>query len=182
MEVIDSIAPEISCNDDFEITLLEGQSFYTVQGSEFDLKESTDKCGIESIVNDYNNSASLSGAELAIAETTITWASTDFAGNEAKCSQMIKINPYELILGLIEQKEIRLFPNPTNNVLSITFSENTYEKIAISNIQSKILMEKEVIHGTSTMFLDLSSFKNGLYFLNIYGNSKNISRKVLIRH
>jgi gliding motility-associated-like protein len=57
-----------------------GECYYTVSGTEFDPTLVTDNCGIGSITNNMNGSASLAGEHLS-SGTTILWTVKDLNGN-----------------------------------------------------------------------------------------------------
>lgn len=66
------------------------QCTYTVQGTEFDPKAG-DNCAL-TLTNDYNEAASLAGAEFQFGTTLVTWTATDAAGNTSTTSYTITIN------------------------------------------------------------------------------------------
>ncbi len=90
--VEDNTSPTISCIDNQIIDLAENQTIYTVSGTEFDPTETNDNCEVASIVNDFNNTETLTNAELPGGTTTINWTITDIAGNTANCSFEATVN------------------------------------------------------------------------------------------
>ncbi|MFV8226817.1 LamG-like jellyroll fold domain-containing protein, partial [Christiangramia aquimixticola] len=64
--------------------------FYTVQGTEFDPVNFSDNCGVLSVLNDFNDSSTLEGAEITH-NTTITWTVTDTTGNIQTCSFTVTV-------------------------------------------------------------------------------------------
>lgn len=178
-EVVDIINPEISCIDDQEIILLEGQSFYIVQGTEFDPIETNDNCGIESMINDFNDLSSLVDAEIPIGTTTIIWTLTDIAGNDDTCSFIVMVYPYVDILKL-RSVGISVHPNPTDGILIIEFEDKEFDKIEISNLQGLSLLVHNIYGQKKT--IDLSGFENGVYLLNIYGENEKHTTKIVINH
>jgi len=83
---LDTENPTITCINNQTINLLEGETEYTVTGTEFDPVSTNDNCAIESIINDFNNLNTLDGVTFPIGTTTVTWTVTDATGNEAECS------------------------------------------------------------------------------------------------
>ncbi|MEM7102954.1 MAG: HYR domain-containing protein [Bacteroidota bacterium] len=71
-----------------------GDCLYTVQGAEFDATF-VDNCPDATITNDYNNSASLAGADFDPGTTTVVWTVTDASGNVSTCSVDITVNDDE---------------------------------------------------------------------------------------
>ncbi|MEM6395007.1 MAG: DNRLRE domain-containing protein [Bacteroidota bacterium] len=63
---------------------------YIVDGAELD-PPITDNCGVTSVTNDYNNTASLAGATFAEGISTVTFTATDAAGNSSNCTFDVEI-------------------------------------------------------------------------------------------
>ncbi len=55
----------------------------------------SDNCGLQTVVNDYNNANSLDGAVFPKGKTLVTWTATDIHGNSSVCSYHIKIRDRE---------------------------------------------------------------------------------------
>ncbi|MBK6497590.1 MAG: HYR domain-containing protein [Saprospiraceae bacterium] len=52
----------------------------------------TDNCsGVVSLVNNFNNSATLAGAVFPVGTTTVVWTATDVAGNTSTCSIVVTV-------------------------------------------------------------------------------------------
>jgi len=177
VEVADNTPPDITCVDDQEIILNDGQSVYTVQGTEFDPLEVSDNCGIDYIENDYNMSAGLDGAEISVGTTTIIWTVIDNTGNSDTCSFVVSIYPYVNVLKL-EPAGVLIYPNPTKGKIIVEFEENRFCKIEIFNLNGQIVLHKDITGPKET--LNLSNFKNGLYLLSIGGENEKYSTKIFI--
>jgi len=136
--VIDNIDPTISCIENQAITLNEGETFYTVQGTEFAPTSTDDNCEVANTVNDFNNLATLENAQLPIGTTTIVWTVTDIAGNTNFCSFDVTVNAF-VGIETLQQSGISIYPNPTNGIINFEFAENNIQKITI------ILLLKGVI-------------------------------------
>ena len=74
----------------------------------------------------------------------------------------------------IESSSLFLFPNPVDQLLSITIPENGW--LEISNIAGQTVMNKFLTEGTQE--LNVSAFANGLYFLKF----NNQISKLVINH
>ncbi|MEO1260791.1 MAG: HYR domain-containing protein [Bacteroidota bacterium] len=95
--VKDETDPELSCppviqsqNNDAAICT------YTVQGSEFDPTNVNDNCGVQSLVNDFNNSNTLAGEILDLGPTLITWTVTDVNGRITNCSFTVVVEDNDI--------------------------------------------------------------------------------------
>lgn len=65
---------------------------YTVSGTEFDPTATGDNCGIASVINNFNNSSTLSGAVFNPVSTIVTWTITDIHSNTSTCSFVVDVN------------------------------------------------------------------------------------------
>ena len=92
IEVIDTEAPVIECAvPAAEYESDSGSCFYTAQGTEFDPTATSDNCGVDNVVNDFNNSSSLEGEEFPVGTTEVEWTVTDIHGNTSTCSITIEV-------------------------------------------------------------------------------------------
>src|SRR5690606_34653633 len=84
--VVDSENPTITCAipaADYDADA--GVCTYTVTSTDLDPTATGDNCSIASVVNDFNNAASLQNAVFPLDTTTVTWTITDGSGNIANC-------------------------------------------------------------------------------------------------
>ncbi|MFV8367918.1 HYR domain-containing protein, partial [Flavobacterium sp. XS1P27] len=86
--VIDNQVPTISCVGNQTKSTNTGVCTYTVAGTEFNPIAFADNCTGSTIKNNYNNTASLSGAVFPIGTTNVIWTVTDAAtiANTTTCS------------------------------------------------------------------------------------------------
>jgi hypothetical protein len=96
----------------------------------------------------------------------VSWNQSGFEGS-------VMIRPifstsFDAILGIEPKEEaeisIRLYPNPTVNVINIDVHRAEYNGAEVFNIQGSQIMV------TETKIVDLSSFPNGIYFVKINGH------------
>lgn len=79
-----------------------------------------------------------------------------------------------------ENKDFSIFPNPSNEVFHILHPENTVEICEVFEIGGKLIYSA-VIEGQSS-FLDLSSYKSGIYLVKLTcSDNSEIVRKVILR-
>jgi len=77
--------------------------------------------------------------------------------------------------------EFSIFPNPTNNVVTLKFNKNTSNTIQITvyDIQGKsILNSKRALMNNETQ-LNISELKSGLYFIKVFDGFTEITKKLL---
>ncbi len=73
-----------------------GVCTYTVPGTDLDPTATADNCSIQSVVNDYNSSATLEGATFNVGTTTVTWTITDIHSNSTTCTYDVEVVDNEL--------------------------------------------------------------------------------------
>lgn len=78
------------------------------------------------------------------------------------------------------QEDVNIYPNPTRGTLNIELVNSNEEKnrtIEIYNLEGKLVTRKQIDYSKKT--LDLSTYKNGVYYLNIYGEDNVTKWKVV---
>jgi len=166
---LDSMPPEISCVDDFSISLEEGQTVYTVTGTEFDPVMFYDNCPNAKIVNNYNNSETLQGEEIPAGNYTITWTVTDIAGNQSQCNFYLEIKEFVDIID-ISEGNITVFPNPTTGNITI-YSPLTKGdggiNLDIYDLTGRIVYSTNYTANqlANYQIIELSNFSSGIYFM-----------------
>ena len=80
-------------------------------------------------------------------------------------------------------ENIIIFPNPNSGSFKIEIPENfNFERIQIQNYLGQIVLQKEITNKTGTVNINLgNSFQPGIYILQIAGNDKLVSRKVILK-
>ncbi len=93
INVVDNQPPVISCPSGSPYTknTAPGKCYYLSQAGEFTPNYS-DNCPGTTIINDFNNSGTLTGAQLPKGTTVITWTATDASGLTSVCSVTITVN------------------------------------------------------------------------------------------
>lgn len=75
-----------------------------------------------------------------------------------------------------EAKKLSIFPNPVFNQLTIS-SPIKIDKICITNISGKKILERK-IHADK-INIDMSNYKNGMYFIQIESNAKKHTYRII---
>ena len=81
----------------------------------------------------------------------------------------------------IDKNKIKIFPNPTNGMFYLNYthySKNISNYAKISNSLGQLVLKKELNQTTK---FDLSSQKNGVYYLNITTKNSRITKKIIIQ-
>lgn len=174
--VQDNTVPVVNCVSNQTINLNEGETFYTVQGDEFDPTVTSDNCNIANILNNFNSTETLAGEQLEVGIHKITWIITDKSGNVSICNFQVTVDAYVGIKTL-EDNGIKIFPNPTNGIVNFNFTNNNVSKISVFDVTGKQLMQKLNIQKTET--IDLSVFESGIYIINIYSQNQIFRTKII---
>ncbi|PLX15531.1 MAG: hypothetical protein C0599_16670, partial [Salinivirgaceae bacterium] len=172
--VEDITDPTITCVTDQTIDLAEGETSYTVSGTEFD-PTADDNCGIVSVTNDLNSGATVDGELLAIGSHTITWTITDAGGNSVDCSTTITVNEY---IGLADLAKygIGLYPNPSNGNFTIENAEGY--NISIYNVAGELISNYEVIDNKLSIVM--GDALKGMYIIRFVSADKQFSSRFII--
>ena len=94
--VTDDEDPTITCaTPAASYTADAGECYYTVVGTALDPTATGDNCGVLSIINNYNSTATLAGAQFPVGTTTVIWTITDIHGNDTQCQYDIVVTDDE---------------------------------------------------------------------------------------
>ncbi|WP_053991714.1 M64 family metallopeptidase [Mangrovimonas sp. TPBH4] len=94
---------------------------------------------------------------------------------------------YTLSNGSISSKQnalnISLFPNPSSNIVNITFKSELNQNLSveISDLNGKQILSTQLNNGTSTT-IDIGQFESGLYLANFYANNVLMATKKVIKN
>ncbi len=170
INVIDSISPTIICPDNQVFNLTESQKEYIVSGTELDPVSMNDNYQISGFYNNINNSSSLKDAAFKSGTTSVIWTVIDNADNVGSCNFNVSVNKSE-------DNQPHVFPNPTNGDIYFS-SENSIQKIVVTDITGKKLLEKfNILQNDS---IDISNFEKGIYIITIQ-TDKAISSSIIIK-
>jgi len=175
--VLDTITPRITCVDNKNIKLSEGDTVYVVSGNEFD-PSVYHKCKVTDITNDFNNSSTLDGAVFPIGTTTVIWSITDTSGYVATCSFDVTVEgatSTNIQDGV--NTDLDIYPNPVTDILIVNTHVGYAKKISIVDITGKTLIERE--SSGDKVLLDLSMLQNGIYFIKVAMKEKTIILKFI---
>jgi Secretion system C-terminal sorting domain len=102
---------------------------------------------------------------------TIFEGTTQFTINNSTALSPIKTDSTESpclgqYVGIKEQqgKPIKIFPNPTEGIVRISFKNNLGEKIEISDIYGKVIRSIKTDPASQVNMVDLSNLPAGIYF------------------
>lgn len=79
---------------------------------------------------------------------------------------------YTTSTGIEDANEIsfQLFPNPCNDILNLSFSNNSETKIEIKDLQGRLILSKLIYE--SSVIIDIQDLPSNLYFLQLQQGNK----------
>jgi hypothetical protein len=133
-------------------------------------------------VHNYWSSTTLPNQALSAWYWSTTFGITTYSvktgANYVIC---VRGNP-SLSLNTIEpHTSIKIHPNPTSDLVSISFpSYTTSAKIEIVDAMGKIVLSKEIVVNSNEYLLDTEGISRGIYYLSIInGNNKNTYKIIM---
>jgi len=79
----------------------------------------------------------------------------------------------------LDDSSIKIFPNPSNGLLTINASEKTLELIQVFDLDGRLVKSLSQIHGTEKE-IDLSDLVKGIYLIKIQLNDAIVVRKIML--
>jgi hypothetical protein len=83
-----------------------------------------------------------------------------------------------------DSPDIQIFPNPSNGQVTVQFQEITANtSLQVYSMEGALVMEKtNISRAGKTVFLDLSSYAKGTYFVQVLDGDKGVmNKKILIQ-
>lgn len=172
----DSTKPTLTCVEDKIIEVDYYASSYTISSNTSLNPSVSDNVGVTSLINDYNNTASLANENIPIGKTSIIWTATDLSGNSTECTYSLTITPVSGIENT-SLSDLNIYPNPVNNVFYIDNIPSDIQQIKLIGINGNEIV-KTVIE-TDKISFDLSEYSNGIYFITVQTNSSVYTQKII---
>jgi N-acetylneuraminic acid mutarotase len=173
--VDDTISPYVVCGGNQVISLSSGESFYTVQGVEFDPQNGGDNCSLAGVSNSFNNQASLAGAQLPPGTNNIVWQVTDIGGNTTSCSLVVTVNPTTSAQDLVENR-ISVYPNPVRETLFLEFRDWQAGAVMVRDVFGRIIFEKQAAGMLER--IDFKELPSGIYQVIMQTGNQLFMRKI----
>ena len=85
----------------------------------------------------------------------------------------------------IAEKSLKVYPNPTNGVITIEYALLSDEQVQLNivDITGKVVLSNNIgnrYSGTHSEMLDCSNLSQGLYFVNLKTKTQNITSKIIV--
>ncbi len=171
--ITDDTPPTITCPNNQTINLNQGETYYTVSGVEFDPVATDDNCTVSNVINNFNNTNSLNGAQIPIGTTTIEWTVTDEAGNQNTCNFDVTVIE-NAGFSELEQAGFSIYPNPSSGIFSIINAKD-YD-ISITDTTGKV-----VYHTVGTANEQVHLPQSGIYIINFRSETTKFSYKIIVK-
>ncbi|MFC5284337.1 LamG-like jellyroll fold domain-containing protein [Pedobacter alpinus] len=77
------------------------------------------------------------------------------------------------------EESIKVYPNPTTDFVNLFLNNSDFTKVSLTDVKGNILETIEIKKETKLLKFDISRFTNGIYFVNLTGDGKVKTLKVL---
>ena len=83
----------------------------------------------------------------------------DFPEASGKRANQFKSNPEIL------QEHLLVYPNPTQNYVTVSIAQKGFTDLNLTDLNGKVLKSMRINNATNKIQLDVSDYKNGIYFI-----------------
>ena len=88
-------------------------------------------------------------------------------------------NNTSLTVNEIEKADVKIFPNPANNLVAVRLPANhPFEQIQLINSMGELVYETNITDNA--IIIPVNQFANGLYLLHLKGEKSSQTEKLLI--
>ncbi len=112
-------------------------------------------------------------------------AYNDYCGTTATSNRQIDVlyNSIEM-LDIISKNEMIIYPNPTKGIINIATKTEAFEDITINiyNVYGQLLNQQNTnsVSNEFSTTMDLSTYKKGLYIIQLETDHKKITKRVVL--
>jgi hypothetical protein len=110
--------------------------------------------------------------------------SISIVGNAAFALNENNIDPKEEITSQIEEETLLVYPNPASTfvTLQLTSQQDEVRILNVYNTMGQLIYSTKLVvtPGTTTTTLETDNFINGIYIIELKGNSSNQLEKIII--
>lgn len=178
-DVIISSNSNVHYTSEGRITLKPG--FHSLNGSKF--KASIADCG-NTFTQNNNRLGSVSNAEEIVDRNNGGWKVYRIENPYSLLDTESSVDKFTYENTIDKKIEFAIFPNPTNGIFRIEFSNYLMDKasekeLIITNILGNEIMRMRVINKIED--IDLSKIKKGLYFVAFYDVNQLKTKKLILK-
>ena len=73
-----------------------------------------------------------------------------------------------------------IYPNPTRGVITVDMKSNQFENVRVVNLLGEILLEQKISNKNNKIELNISSFAEGVYYIQLNSISGNYLQKLVL--
>jgi len=178
INVVDTLAPEVTCPADQTVDPGEGNLFYEVpdyfatgEGSAVD--NCTDPVSI-------TTQDPAPGELIPDGEYTVTLTAEDEYGNVGTCTFQLTV---ESVLGVDDNSlssSIAMYPNPADGQVTITNKSNiALQDAVVYDINGKLINQYDLRNMQGEQVIDVSALASGVYVVQITSDKSSVSKRLI---
>ena len=75
---------------------------------------------------------------------------------------------------------LSIFPNPSNGVFTINWSEGTSLDFEVFDVLGRSILKNKTTDGNTSYIIDMNSYTSGFYLLKIDSGDKQTTKKLIL--
>lgn len=108
-------------------------------------------------------------------DTNITYIAKYIGAGPDTCGNTTGINENK-----VQTNGLRVYPNPASNSVTVEWNkELQVQSLAVFDYLGREVLNKQLNNNTHSLQLDVSAFTQGVYFLQLQTDKKNITKKFI---
>ncbi len=123
--------------------------------------------------------------ESGIGQFNLTYTYTDDACGAISSQQTVNVFNCVGVGEEADRIALSVFPNPSHGLVKLNIVADLFDaaELKVIDIMGKVVYEQSNISvvGSYTTEIDLSGYSEGIYFITVSGNDKQVSKKILLR-
>lgn len=175
INVIDPIAPEITCPEDSIVTVNVDYELpdYFLSGE----ATATDNCSQPALIT---SQVPAPGTMLPTGDHIITLTAEDNSGNSSSCTFLLKVESTVGIGDISELGTVNLFPNPAKNSIQITNPKNlVLDEMGIYDLRGRLIKNFNLKNMNENFEFDVSELSSSVYFVIIKGKDGQTIKRMI---
>lgn len=111
------------------------------------------------------------------------WMGPTDGAAKKEYSLVLSKNKIDPTIGINKEdlaKQVKVYPNPTNNVVNVELSfENSGVNVSLVDVSGRTVYSVDTNAAVET--IDVSNLNNGVYFVKVTNNENSITKKVVVQ-
>ena len=113
---------------------------------------------------------------------TITYTYSDANSCENSAQEDINVLPSTISINSIDNFNFEIYPNPSAGIFTVKLPSKISDNLIVSVVNNLGMnVYKNNVKNADRFDVDLSKYSSGIYFINVKGETINISKKVVIK-